>query len=87
MIVLKFGGTSVANAQNIQKVIEIVNQKAKENKLAVVVSALSGVTDMLINTSKKAATKDETYKTNIEEIKQKHFDDIADLVDSANQNQ
>ncbi len=87
MIVLKFGGTSVANAQNIQKVIEIVNQKSKENKLAVVVSALSGITDMLINTSKKAATKDETYKTNIEEIKQKHFDAIADLVDSANQNQ
>jgi aspartokinase/homoserine dehydrogenase 1 len=87
MIVLKFGGTSVANAQNIQKVIAIVNQKAKDNKLAVVVSALSGVTDMLINASKKAATKDETYKTIIEEIKQKHFDTIADLVDAANQNQ
>jgi aspartokinase/homoserine dehydrogenase 1 len=87
MIVLKFGGTSVANAQNIQKVIAIVNQKAKDNKLAVVVSALSGVTDMLINASKKAASKDETYKTTIEEIKQKHFDAIADLVDAANQNQ
>jgi len=87
MIVLKFGGTSVANAQNIKKVIAIVNPKAKDNKLAVVVSALSGVTDMLINTSKKAATKDESYKTTIEEIKQKHFDAIADLVDSANQNQ
>ena len=87
MIVLKFGGTSVANAQNIQKVITIVNQKAKENKLAVVVSALSGVTDMLINASKKAAAKDEIYKNNIEEIKQKHFDAISDLVDNANQNQ
>jgi aspartokinase/homoserine dehydrogenase 1 len=87
MIVLKFGGTSVANAQNIQKVIIIVNQKAKDNKLAVVVSALSGITDMLINASKKAASKDETYKTTIEEIKQKHFDAIADLVDAANQNQ
>lgn len=87
MVVLKFGGTSVANAQNIQKVITIVNQKAKENKLAVVVSALSGITDMLINASKKAAAKDETYKTNIEEIKQKHFDAIAELVDAANQNQ
>ncbi len=87
MIVLKFGGTSVANAQNIQKVITIVNQKAKDNKLAVVVSALSGVTDMLINASKRAASKDETYKTNIEEIKQKHFDAISDLVDAANQNQ
>lgn len=87
MIVLKFGGTSVANAQNIQKVIAIVNQKAKEHQLAVVVSALSGVTDILINASKKAATKDETYKNSIEEIKQKHFDAIAELIDSSNQNQ
>ena len=66
MIVLKFGGTSVANAQNIQKVIQIVNQKAKDNKLAVVVSALSGVTDMLLNASQKAASKEETYKTTLE---------------------
>lgn len=87
MITLKFGGTSVANAQNIKLVIEIVNQKAKENKLAVVVSALSGVTDMLINASKKAAAKDDIYKKSIDEIKQKHFDAIADLVDNANQNQ
>lgn len=87
MIVLKFGGTSVANAKNIEKVITIVNQKAKDSKLAVVVSALSGITDVLINASKKAANKDETYKKNIEEIKQKHFDAIADLVDAANQNE
>jgi len=87
MIALKFGGTSVANAQNIKLVIDIVNQKAKSDKLAVVVSALSGVTDMLINASKKAASKDESYKNSIEEIKQKHFDAIGDLVESVNQNQ
>lgn len=87
MKTLKFGGTSVANAQNIKLVIEIINQKAKENKLAVVVSALSGVTDMLINASKKAAAKEESYKNSIDEIKQKHFDAIADLVDNTNQNQ
>ncbi len=87
MIVLKFGGTSVANAQNIQKVITIVTQKAKENKVAIVVSALSGLTDMLINASKKAAAKDETYKANIDEIKEKHFEAISNLVDAANQNQ
>ena len=87
MIVLKFGGTSVANAQNIKLVIDIVNQKAKINKLAVVVSALSGVTDMLINASQKAASKNESYKTSIEEIKQKHFDAISDLVENTNQNQ
>jgi bifunctional aspartokinase / homoserine dehydrogenase 1 len=87
MITLKFGGTSVANAQNIKLVIEIINQKAKENKLIVVVSALSGVTDMLINASKKAAEKEESYKNAIDEIKQKHFDAIGDLVDNDNQNQ
>ncbi len=87
MIVLKFGGTSVANAQNIKRVIDIVNQKASQNKLAVVVSALSGVTDMLINAAQKAASKDETYKNNIEEIKQKHFDAITDLVENTHQNQ
>ncbi|RAR73908.1 bifunctional aspartate kinase/homoserine dehydrogenase I [Flavobacterium aciduliphilum] len=87
MIVLKFGGTSVANAQNIQKVIAIINQKATNHPLAVVVSALSGVTDMLINASKKAATKDESYQNNLEEIKQKHFDAIAELIDPSHQNQ
>jgi len=87
MIVLKFGGTSVANAQNIQKVITIVNQKAANHKLAVVVSALSGITDKLIHASHQAASKDESYKNTVEEIKQKHFDAISELVDNANQNQ
>ncbi|WP_396191698.1 bifunctional aspartate kinase/homoserine dehydrogenase I [Flavobacterium sp.] len=87
MIVLKFGGTSVANAQNIQLAINIVTEKSKKEKLAVVVSALSGVTDMLLIASQKAASKDENYKNNIEEIKQKHFDTISLLIDSNNQNQ
>lgn len=87
MIVLKFGGTSVANAQNIKQVIAIIDKKVKENKLAVVVSALSGVTDMLISASQKAASKNDNYKNSIDEIRQKHFDAIADLVENTNQNQ
>ena len=87
MIVLKFGGTSVANAQNIQRVIKIVSEKAQQDELVVVVSALSGVTDMLIDASLKAAKKDELYKQNIEEIKQKHLDTISDLVAVSNQHQ
>ena len=62
MIVLKFGGTSVANAQNINKTLDIVAQKSKENKLAVVVSAFSGVTDLLILAGKTASDKDKAYK-------------------------
>ena len=85
MVVLKFGGTSVANAQNIKLAIQIIENKVKNNQLIVVVSALSGVTDMLINTSNKAASKDESYKKNLEEIKQKHIETISNLISIKNQ--
>ena len=57
MLVLKFGGTSVANAENIAKVIAIVTKKSTENKVAVVVSALSGITDLLVLASTTASKK------------------------------
>jgi len=85
MIVLKFGGTSVANAQNIKLALQIIENKAKNNKLTVVVSALSGVTDLLLNASKKAALKDQSYKKYIEDIQKKHFETISNLVLETNQ--
>jgi bifunctional aspartokinase / homoserine dehydrogenase 1 len=85
MNVLKFGGTSVANAQNIQLVIDIVIQKSKKEKLAVVVSAFSGVTDLLILTAQKAAIKDDSYKTNFAEIRQKHIQAISELINLKHQ--
>ena len=49
MQVLKFGGTSVANAENINRAIQIVQQAIKKNSnTIVVVSALGGVTDALL---------------------------------------
>ena len=48
MLVIKFGGTSVANAKNIKLVAEIVQQKKEIQKLIVVVSACSGITDQLV---------------------------------------
>ena len=59
MIVLKFGGTSVADARNIQKVGNIIAQRLKKNKkdkIAVVVSAMTGVTDELIKISRMATS-------------------------------
>ena len=86
MIVLKFGGTSVANAQNIKLVLEIVAKKAQNDRLAVVISAFSGVTDLLLKSSNEAALKNESYLTTLEEIKQKHFETISNLVAKKNQN-
>ena len=80
MNVLKFGGTSVANAQNINLVLEIVNETSKKSKLAVVVSAFSGVTDMLVLAASNAAAKDKNYKEIVFQIEKKHKDAIEQLI-------
>ena len=46
--VLKFGGSSVANSQNISKVVQIVSNTAANSKVAVVVSAFGKTTNKLI---------------------------------------
>ena len=80
MKVLKFGGTSVANAENIKRVLNIVTEKAKKEKLVVVVSALSKVTDLLLLASQKAASNDDSYKEIVNEIEKKHLDTLKELI-------
>jgi len=80
MKVLKFGGTSVANAQNIKLVLNIIAKKAVDDKLIVVVSALSKVTDMLLLASKKAAAGDEGFKQILLEIEKKHLEALKELI-------
>jgi len=87
MIVLKFGGTSVANATNIAKAIDIVDQKSKDHQLAVVVSAFSGVTDLLILAGKTAAAKDKNYKEIISQIDKKHKEAIDELIPLSEQSE
>ncbi len=80
MKVLKFGGSSVANAANIEKVVNIVMQQPTTEKIAVVVSAMGGVTDSLLKIASFAATADETYKTLLEELEQKHLEAVRVLL-------
>ena len=80
MKVLKFGGTSVANAQNIKLALNIVLNQASKDKLVVVVSALSKVTDLLQLAAAKAAAKDESYKEIVAEIEKKHLDTLKELI-------
>ncbi|WP_289226563.1 hypothetical protein, partial [uncultured Bacteroides sp.] len=56
MKVMKFGGTSVGSVNSILSVKRIV--EAVDESVIVVVSALGGITDKLINTSKMAAAGD-----------------------------
>jgi aspartokinase/homoserine dehydrogenase 1 len=78
--ILKFGGTSVANAQNIKLVIAIAKNKINDSKMVVVVSAFSGITDLLVLASQKAAEKDTIYKEIIAQIEAKHLTAIKELI-------
>ncbi|WP_405212046.1 bifunctional aspartate kinase/homoserine dehydrogenase I [Dokdonia sp. Asnod2-E02] len=73
MRVLKFGGTSVGSVENIEKTIAIVANQAATSPVAVVVSALGGVTDLLLKAGALAARKEESYKDILKEISQKHL--------------
>ena len=54
IVVLKFGGTSVGTIEKIKNVANIIiNFKKKKYKVIVISSAMSGVTNELINKSKK----------------------------------
>jgi aspartokinase/homoserine dehydrogenase 1 len=80
MKVLKFGGTSVANAENIKLVLDIVINKAQGEKLVVVVSALSKVTDLLQLAASKAAANDESFKEIVADIEKRHLEALKQLI-------
>src|SRR6516165_3168507 len=61
LIVMKFGGTSVGNAERMQRVAEIVTEKADHAEIMVVVSAMGGVTDMLIRAATEASHGDREH--------------------------
>ena len=80
MKVLKFGGTSVGSAENINKVIKIVRNSSKEDNVAVVVSAVGGITDKLLDAADKAVDKDGSYKDAFEQIKRIHIEIVDKLI-------
>ena len=79
MKVLKFGGTSVGSAENIRKVKEIV--KSQNDDVIVVVSALGGITDKILNTSKMAVLGTEYFNTEITSIRERHEETVDELFD------
>lgn len=87
MQVLKFGGSSVANADNILRVIDIVNKSLSSTKTIVVVSALGGVTDLLLSAASLAAAGDEVYKEKLFIIEQKHLETVKQLIPVVHQSQ
>ncbi len=80
MNVLKFGGSSVANSATIENVIDIIHEQSKKSPIYVVVSAMGGVTDLLIQAGKEASENDENYKNTLSKIEETHFTAIKKLI-------
>ena len=78
MKVLKFGGTSVGSVESILNLKKIVEGQGEP--VVVVVSALGGITDKLINTSKLAVAGDEAYLTSYNEMVERHHQMIDAII-------
>lgn len=80
--VLKIGGGILRNKESFDKVIEIVKEKRnKKKKLVLVLSALYGVTDFLIETGTKSLHNEEEIDNLIKKIKEMHLEYINYLKD------
>ena len=80
MQVLKFGGTSVANAEAIQKVVEITSKSVDRDRTILVVSAIRGCTDSLVRIGNLASERDESYKDVIDDLQRQHHQIIKELL-------
>ena len=80
MQVLKFGGSSVANAKNMNQVVSIVLEAVKKEPLVLVLSAMGGVTDALLQTGSMAEAGNESYQQVLKGLEQKHLDAVRELL-------
>ncbi|MBI2613088.1 aspartate kinase [Candidatus Kaiserbacteria bacterium] len=93
--VVKFGGTSMGSKEAIERVISIVSKPQKPARpngrsggdariVAVVVSAMSGVTDQLIKIASVASHKDPSYKKLLTRLERRHLETLNKLVNAKN---
>jgi len=86
MKVLKFGGTSVGSIESILRVISILEDNlASGEKIAVVYSAMGGVTNRLIDIAKMAAQGNEDYRELMKAMEERHFSTIRGLIGAKSQ--
>ena len=86
MKVLKFGGTSVADSKSISHVIEII-KKSNATKQVVVVSALGGITNILIDMAEKASRGDSTFKNSLPILEERHLNPIQHFIPVTHQSE
>jgi aspartokinase/homoserine dehydrogenase 1 len=78
-VVHKFGGTSVADAERYRAAAEIVLSRGPDERVAVVVSAMTGVTNDLIQSVELAASHDSSYLAKLQDLKSRHLETVNRL--------
>ena len=79
--VMKFGGTSMGSTDAMRQVIQVVRTSKKQARVAaVVVSAMSGITDQLIKIANLAAAKDRSYRKLLAELETRHVKTVKALI-------
>ena len=84
MKVLKFGGTSVGSVKSILSLKRIVEKEARKQPIVVVVSALGGITDMLISTSRLAQEGKDEWKEQFKQMVDRHHKMIDTIITDTN---
>ncbi len=85
MKIIKFGGSSVANPENIKRVFSIIQDKLKKHEIAVVFSAFGGVTETLLKIAQLAREGDEVYRDMLQTLEEKHLTIVRQLIGVQNQ--
>ncbi len=84
MIVLKFGGSSVANAKRIKQIANIINDYKHHKQLVIVFSALQGVTNLLDDSGNFALKGSNSFQKSLKTVEDQHFEIINELVEPKN---
>jgi aspartokinase/homoserine dehydrogenase 1 len=78
--VLKFGGSSVADASNIRRVLQIVLDRTDRGPAIIVVSAMGGVTDTLLACGDEAANGSESFRDTLAALEKRHLQAVMSLL-------
>jgi aspartate kinase len=81
---MKFGGTSMGSAERMRTAGQILAAEAKKRPVAVVVSAMSKVTDLLLQTLRHAEGGDRAgVEDNLRQLEERHTDTARELLPKA----
>ena len=80
MQVLKFGGSSVANAGAMLQVIDIVKKALETDRTIVVSSAISGCTDELIAIGRLSGAHDKSFEERLQALRERHHQIVKELL-------